>query len=322
MAEGPRILLHNDDTAALAQVLKSGFPQADVAECNSYADLPGVVAGFCPEIVYSVRFDGTPGFPRDALFGPQGPRWIANGGAGTDHFGRWDPAHVTVTNAAGVAADMMAEYILGGFLHFTLDVPGLQEDQSARRWQARRVRPLKGQTLLILGLGHTGRALAERAQAFGMSVLGTRARPERMAHVDEVHPASAVADLLPRADFIALATPLTSQTKGMIGWQEIQRMKPGVILADVSRGGVLEHSALLRGFSEGIVAAAVLDVFPQEPLPSDDPLWGQRNVLISPHCSSVWDGWERASFELFLANLARWCAGETLHNIVDPHRGY
>ena len=322
MPDTPRILLHNDEPASLAQELKAAFPKAEVAECNSYAALPEMMAQVRPEVVYSVRFNGTPGFPRDALFTPGGPRWVANGGAGTDHFGTWDPAQVTVTNAAGVAADMMAEYILGGFLHFTLDVPGLQADQVSRRWQARTVRPLQGQTLLIVGLGHTGRALAKRAKAFGMNVLGTRARPQQMADVDEVHPAESIAALLPRADFIAVCTPLTPQTKGLIGAEEVGMMKPGVLLADVSRGGVMVEAALLEGLRQGTIGAAALDVFEQEPLPPDNPLWGFENVLISPHCSSVYDGWDRASFDLFLANLGRWCAGEALVNIVDPQRGY
>lgn len=322
MSDTPRILLHNSDTEPLAQMLRSAFPRADYRACNSYEALPSLIESYRPEIVYSVRFAGTPGFPRNALFGAHGPSWIANGGAGTDHFGTWAPAQTTVTNAAGVAAGMMAEYILGSFLHFTLDLPGLQKDKAARVWNTRKVVPLAGKTLLIIGLGHTGQALAARAKAFGMSVLGTRARPKPMEHVDEVHAADVLHGLLPRADFVAVSTPLIPATRGLIGAQEIALMKQGVLLADVSRGGVVDQTALCDALSSKHIAAAALDVFEVEPLPETSLLWALDNVIISPHCSSVYAEWEQASFELFLQNLRRWIGGEPLINIVDPTRGY
>ena len=303
-------------------MLRWAFPKADYRECTSYEALPALINTYRPEVVYSVRFAGTPGFPRDALFGQRGPRWIANGGAGTDHYGQWDPQKTTVTNAAGVAAAMMAEYIIGGFLHFNLDVPGLQQDKAARVWQARTVKPLAGKTLLIIGLGHTGRALAQRASAFGMTVLGTRARPEPMDHVAEVHAADDLHSLLPRADFIAVSTPLIPETRGLIGATEIALMKQGAIFADVSRGGVVDQSALFDALSTGHLVGAALDVFETEPLPEASPLWTLENVIISPHCSSVYAEWEQASFDLFLQNLSRWINGEDLVNIVDPARGY
>lgn len=322
MPDAPRILLHNDVTAPLAARLRGAFSEAQVAECNSYADLPAQVAAFRPDIVYTVRFAGSAHYPRDALFAPDGPTWIANGGAGTDHFGDWDPTRTTVTNAAGVAADMMAEYVLGGFLHFTLDVSGLQADKANRLWRARRVRPLHGDTLLIIGLGHTGRAIAARAKAFGMTVMGTRTRPQAMDYIDEVHASGDLSALLPRADFIAVSTPLTAATRGLLGQAQFAAMKPGVILADVSRGGVIDHNALLSAMDRGRVAAAVLDVFETEPLPQSSPLWQVERMILSPHCSSVYDGWAEASFDLFLRNLALWTAGKPLFNIVDPARGY
>lgn len=322
MPEKLRIVLHNSDTAPLARWLRASYADVDFRECNSYGALPALIESYRPEIVYSIRFAGTPGFPRDTLFGPQGPRWIANGGAGTDHYGSWDPEETIVTNAAGVAAGMMAEYIFGGFLHFTLDVPGLQRDKDAKAWTIRSVTPLAGKTLLIIGLGHTGRAVAKLAKAFGMKVLGTRATPRTMQHVDEVHAPDGLLSLLPQADFIAVSTPLIPETRGLIGASEIAAMKPGVILADVSRGGVVDQNALRDALETGHMAGAALDVFETEPLPKDSPLWTLDNVIISPHCSSVYSEWEKASFQLFLDNLGRWRRGEQLMNVVKPSRGY
>ena len=322
MNQALSVLLHNDVTTALASKLRETFPDVTVSECNSYSDLPAAIATHRPDVIYTVRFAGTPGFPRDALFAQGGPSWISNGGVGTDHFGHWDPTSTVVTNAAGVAAEMMAEFILGGFLHFTLDVPGLQADKSDRVWRTRSVRPLKGKTLVIVGLGHTGQALAARAKAFGMQVLGTRARPRDMANVDEVGSAADLPELLPRADFIAVCAPLTTETRGLVGERELAAMKPGGILADVSRGGIVDQTALLRALETGHVAGAALDVFETEPLPEDNPIWRCENLIISPHCSSVYDGWQDASFDMFLANLRNWMRGEPLANVIDPLRGY
>ncbi len=322
MTDLPRVVIHNDQTAAFATRLSEEFPAIDFRECHTYEELQRVLGEFKPDILYTVRFNGSDGFPKNEIFAPGGPKWVSNGGAGTDHFGVWDTGKVTVTNSAGVAADMMAEYLMGGFLHFTLDVPGLQQDQQTRVWQSREVRPLKGSTLLIVGLGSTGRALAARAKAFGMRIVGTRANPRPMEGVDTVVSASELGDLLPEADFIAVCTPLTKETRHLLNEQAFSAMKAGVILGDVSRGHVIEQKALIQALNSGRVAAAVLDVFEEEPLPPDNPLWAVENVLISPHCSSVYEGWEAASFELFLKNLGRWIANKPLTNIVDPQRGY
>lgn len=322
-ARPPRVLLHTRDSAPLAEKLAGRFPGAEIAECNDYDGLAAMVEEFKPDVVYSVRFAGSEGFPLEALLGPGGPPWVSNAGVGVDHLGRWDTSRTTVTNAAGVAADMMAEYVFGGFLHFTLDVPGLQADKGRRHWDAlRHVRPLKGRTLLIVGLGHTGQAVAALGKAFGMRVVGTRARPRKMEGVDEVHAASELISLLPRADFVAVSTPLTPETRGLVGKREIAAMKPGAVLADVSRGGVVDQTALVEALNSGHVAGAALDVFETEPLPQGHPMWDMEKVLLSPHCSAVHAAWEEDSFELFLANLDRWMHGKPLMNVVDPARGY
>jgi phosphoglycerate dehydrogenase-like enzyme len=323
MSDTPKVLLHNDDTTHLATRLAVVASAVEILQCNSFQALAERVQADRPDVVYSVRFDVSQPFPREVLFAQGGPAWVANGGVGIDHYGRWDPQRTTVTNAAGVASDMIAEYIFGGFLHFTLDVPGLQTDKAARHWQStRKVRPLKGQTLLIVGLGHTGRAIAARAKVFGMHVIGTRAHPRPMDNVDEVHGADALHSLFPRADFVAVATPLTAATRGLISARDIAAMKPGVIFGDVSRGGVVDQSALHRALQSGQVGGAVLDVFETEPLPQDNPLWSADNVIISPHCSAVYDGWAEESFTLFLDNLSRWMKREPLRNVVNPDLGY
>jgi phosphoglycerate dehydrogenase-like enzyme len=319
----PRILLHNDSTDALAERLRHVAPDAQIACCQSYADLPAKIAAFKPDIAYSICFNGRAGFPREALLGPGGPEWIAVGGSGVDHLAPWDEARVTVTNSAGVAAPMMAEYVFGTVLHFTLDIAGLEADRLEQHWRsARLMTPLRGKTILIVGLGHTGRAVAARAKAFGMIVIGTRARPEGMENVDEVHTSNDLPGLWHRADVVVLCVPLLPTTHSLMNAHAFALMKDTAILVDVSRGGVLDTAALTNAMRNEAIAGAAIDVFETEPLPYGSPLWGLENVIISPHCSAVYAEWSDDAFTLFLENLECWRKGDQLRNVVDPDRGY
>ena len=319
----PRILLHNDETATLATRLRTVMPDVEIAECNSYEGLGQMIADFRPDAAYSVRFSGTPAFPTADILADGGPRWISVGGSGVDHLNEWDTDKVTVTNSAGVAAAAMAEYVFGTALHFTLDIAGLQRDQAAHHWQVGRMMlPLQGKTMLIVGLGHTGQAIARRAKAFGMRVLGTRARPAPMENVDEVHASDSVSDLWPQADIIAVSVPLLPSTHNLIDARAFAAMKPSALIVDVSRGGVINENALINALRNQVIAGAAMDVFETEPLPSDSPLWSLENLLISPHSSGVFADWANHSFEMFIENLTRWRRGEVLNNIVNPARGY
>ncbi|WP_299847420.1 D-2-hydroxyacid dehydrogenase [uncultured Roseovarius sp.] len=318
-----RILIHNSATEEMAARLADAVPEAEIATCNNYQDLPALMRDFKPDVAYSICFKGRAGFPRDALLGVDGPKWVSVGGSGVDHLASWDPDVVTVTNSAGVAAPMMAEYVFGTILHFTLDIPGLRADQEESEWRASRLMsPLQGKTMLIVGLGHTGQAVAARAKAFGLHVVGTRARPEPMENVDEVHASGDLQNLWHKADFIVLSLPLLPTTRHLVNARSFSAMKPSAILVNVSRGGVLDDAALINAMRTETIAGAALDVFETEPLPFDNHIWGLENVIVSPHCSAVYEEWAMQSFELFLTNLGRWKAGEALINIVNPERGY
>lgn len=323
MTPSPRLLIHTSDPAPMLARLAEVVPDITALGHDRYEGLPQVLAEFRPDIAYSVAFRGRDGFPRDALLGSDGLDWISVGGSGVDHLTPWDAGRVTVTNAAGVAAAMMAEYVLGAVLHFTLDIDGIAADRAARHWPPNRLMtPLRGKTMLIVGLGHTGQAVAARAKAFGLRVIGTRARPQPMEHVDEVHGVEALPDLWARADIVVLSVPLLPQTRGIVNARALVAMKPDAILVDVSRGGVLDASALVNAMRAGRLRGAALDVFETEPLPQENPLWGLENVILSPHCSAVYSDWAMQAFELFLENLGRRREGQPLLNIVDPERGY
>lgn len=318
----PRIVIHDADPEPLLRELGARHQDVTVQACDSYEALGPLLESFRPEIVFTVRFAGTPNFPTAALLGPVGPKWIAVGGSGVDHLGQWDTSKVTVTNSAGVAADMMAEYALGAMLHFTLDFPGLERDRQKRNWTGRIMTPMKGKHLLIVGLGHTGQAVARLAKAFGMTVTGVRANPRATPHVDRVHATSELSQLWGDADFVMVCAPLLESTRGLIDEAAFAAMKPGAVLVDVSRGGIVRQAPLLEALQSRRLAGAALDVFETEPLPRDNPLWDLDNIILSPHCSSVYKGWELGSIRIFADNLDRWRKGEALFNVVDPARGY
>ena len=209
-----RILLHTNDPDPALEILRGHHPDLTPEICDSYVDLGRRVAETEPEVVYTCRFQaGT--FPRDALIGFPGVRWISNAGSGCNHLMPWDPAEVTVTNSAGVAAEAMAQWTVGCMLHFALDIPGILADQRDRVWNpARTVMPLGDRVLLQIGLGQTGRETARLASAMGMRVIGMRANPKPTEFVDEVVAPTRLTEAVGCADFISVCLPLT----GRVAW--------------------------------------------------------------------------------------------------------
>lgn len=317
----PTIVIHADQPDAMAAILQQRHPDATIALCRDYAGLPAVLDDVRPEVMFGIRFAGGAGFPRAAILGSRTLRWVSVGGSGTDHLAPWDPPRLVVTNAAGVAADVMAAYVMGTALSLRLGLPRFGREQRAHRWTPAPVRPLSGGTMLIIGLGHTGRATARLAKAHGMRVLGLRARPAETPHVDLVAGIERLPALLPEADVIVVCVPLTDATRGLLDRTAFEAVKRGAVLVDVSRGGIVQEAALIEALS-GRLAGAALDVFETEPVPPDSPLWDLPNLIMTPHSSSLYDGWEERAIELFADNLDRWRQGVPLQNVVEPARGY
>jgi len=321
MTEKPVVLLHTDNTEEARSELERHHPDLTIVTCDTYEDLPAMLESTGAEVVFTVRFSGAR-FPRQAVVESETVKWVSVGGSGTDHLVPWDTDRVTVTNSAGVAADMMAQYVLGAILHFSLNLDHFAVAQRARQWLAGKVEPIDGKTALIVGLGQTGVAVARLCKAMGLTTLGVRARPKDTPNIDEMHGTDALPQLWSRADYIVLCVPLLALTRGLVGPAAFEAMRSHTVLIDVSRGGVTDEAALFSALDEGTIRGAALDVFATEPLPAEHPLWGYDNVLISPHCSSVYDGWEAKSVRMFADNLARYRKGEPLTNIVDPQLGY
>ena len=317
-----KLIVHYDKPDLVLDILRRRNPAVAVACSTDYASLPAMLERERPDVLFTVRFAGTPNFPRAAVLDSPSLRWISVGGSGTDHLGAWDPVRLTVTNAAGVAAEVMAEYVIGGLLHFTLGLDGFGREQRQRAWKPGTVAALRGRTLTILGLGKTGQAVARLAKIFGMTVTGIRAHPAPTPNVDRVAPMTDLHAVLSEAYCVAVCLPLSTATRGLLDAAAFAALKPGAILVDISRGGIVRQAALIEALNSGRLRGAVLDVFETEPLPAENPLWAMENVVVTPHCSSVYEGWERRAMEMFCDNIERWQNGAPLENIVDPARGY
>lgn len=252
-------------------------------------------------------------------------RWMHTPSAGVDHV--LTPTviarAITLTNSAGVHAIPIAEFVLGFMLAHAKQLRAFHTAQDEARWAGGLpLRELYEATLLIVGIGGIGGAIAERAAAFGMRVLGSRRTPRPMPGVERVVGGDAWRDLLPEADYIVIATPLTPETRAMVDAAAFAAMRPSAYLINIARGAVIDEPALIAALNQGQIAGAALDTFEQEPLPAESPLWRLPNVTITPHSTASSPRMRERQIALFLENLARFRAGQPLLNIVDKSAGY
>jgi D-2-hydroxyacid dehydrogenase (NADP+) len=261
-------------------------------------------------------------------------RWLSSVAAGLDDIAT--PAllgrGVAVTSASGVHGPNVAEHVMAMMLMFTRGFPRLFRAQLARRWErnlkSRSDGPgeLTGKTLLVVGLGRIGEALAARARPFGVHVVAVKHDPARRhdagGAVDELLPAGALDEALPRADHVCLTVPLTPATHHLMDGRRLARLRPGAFLYNVSRGAVVDEPALVAALRAGQLAGAGLDVFEEEPLPAESPLWELPNVILTPHVSGTTPLYYQRAAALFADNLERFLAGQPLANRFESRRGY
>jgi D-2-hydroxyacid dehydrogenase (NADP+) len=237
---------------------------------------------------------------------------------------------VIVSNSRGVQSTPIAEHVLGVLLALAKQLPFVLERQRDQRWSQNEFAGerlpwvLKGQTLGLIGVGTIGGEIARLASAFGMQVVGLRRRGGEgtVPHVSELLSPGQLDELLARADVLAIAAPLTPETHQMIGRAQIGRMKRGAVLINVGRAKIVDHVALGDALRAGHLGGASLDVFHQEPLPPEDPLWTAPNVILTPHTSGFRRGHWDEVIDLFAENLRRFRAGEPVKFRVEPALGY
>jgi len=302
-----------DEAQAYARLIRQPRRPFAVTVCSTPAEAEPHVPD--TEILYSWNF------PRELLTEAKSLRWVQNMGAGVERLLVPElPKRALLTRVAGIFGPWMAEYVLGWCLWHTQRTELFRTQQRARQW--RQVDPLRlrGARLCIVGLGDIGRTIARSAHALGMRVTGVSQHGRKLPGVERVYRARDIGKALAPADFVALTVPLTPATRGLIGARELAAMKPSAWLINIGRGPLVDEPALLEALLSRRLGGAILDVFDEEPLPADHPLWTLDNVVITPHISGPSTPEEIGP--IFNDNLRRYLAGRPLRFQVDRTRGY
>lgn len=247
-------------------------------------------------------------------------QWIHATSAGVDQllFDALRASDVTVTNARGFFDRAIAEYVLGAMLAFAKDTRTNITYQQQHEWCHRDTETIHDKQVLIVGAGSIGHEIGSLCRAAGMHVSGV-ARSARAGDsvFDAIHATAELQQHLPAADYVVIAAPLTAGTQGLFDDHAFAAMKPSARLINVGRGPIVETTALLHALDTRTIAGAALDVFEQEPLPPEHPLWRRDDVLMSAHMAGDFIGWREALIDQFLDNFAHWQAGEALFNVVN-----
>lgn len=247
--------------------------------------------------------------------------WLHIGFAGTDTpiFRELMDRGVTVTNSSGAAAEPIAQTAIAGMLALNREFPRWAELQRRHEWKRQQHAPpdLRGQTMVVVGLGAIGEHIARFARAFGLHVIGVRRTPASPADgIDEWAPPERLHEVLPRADWLAITVPLTPQTHHLIDAAALALLPRGAHILNVARGAIVDEAALVEALQTGHLGGAYLDVFEVEPLPETSPLWDMPNVIVTPHDSNASAG-NAARFDaIFAEQLELWATGKPLTRAV------
>lgn len=274
-----------------------------------------------------------------------GLRWVQIHYAGLDHIASHpllQEVRITFTTLSGAVAPQVAEHALMMMLALGHKMPELHALQAKAEWPRdrwERLKPLelRNSTVGLVGYGSIGREIARLLQPLNVRILAAKRDAMHPADTDyeiegmgdlqgdlftRLYPAEAIKSMFKECDFVVICTPLTPATQGLIGEAELAAMKPGAYLVDVSRGGVLNHAALIAALQEKRLGGAALDVFPEEPLPANSPLWKLPNVIITPHISGISPHYLNRAVALFSENLKRYLHNLPLYNQFNRERGY
>jgi phosphoglycerate dehydrogenase-like enzyme len=308
-------------------------------EQNLHRDFPGI------EIVRRLNYEGIEEYLRDAevalthsllpeqLARAKKLRWIHSPSAAVHQFmfPEFVNRDILLTNGSEVHGPVVAEHVLALMFALAKNLPAAVRFQQKHEWAQKemwlkgaRPRELAWGTLGLIGLGAIGREVARLAASFGMKVAAIRANPEKPKPygVEKVFPPEKIDDLLAMSDYVVLAAPVTEATHHLMNADRLAAMKPSAFLINVGRGTLVDESALLEALKWKRIAAAALDVFEEEPLPPESPLWTLDNLLITPHTAGFSEKmWER-QYAFFTENLRRYLAGQPLLALVDKKSGY
>lgn len=274
-------------------------------------------------------------------------KWIQSRYVGIDHFLGHDLLNepgITLTSMSGAITSQIAEFVMMMVLAMGHKFPALVQNQAKKEWPKhgdkwREFLPLelRDSTVGIIGYGGIGRQVARLLQPFRPTILAAKndvLHPEDTGYIpegmgdphgdyfDRLYPIEALHSLLSESDFVILSLPLTDATYHIINAEAFGAMKPSAYLINIGRGALIDEDALIEALRDGKIAGAALDVFEEEPLPADNPLWEVPNALITPHVSYLSRNFNMDTLQLFLENLNRFMADLPLYNQVDLSKGY
>ncbi len=314
------VLLGGDLIGADQVALAPIHDLAEVAYASTYEELDRQIADADVLLVWDFRFARL-----DDLL-PKAPRlkWVHVAAVGVEAL--LTPGIVSgdivVTNSRGVFEGAIAEYVLGLYLAHLKDLRTTLERQAARVWDHRLTRRLRGRTAAVIGTGAIGRETAALLAANGVAVELVGRREADDPEFGRIRASEDLLALAPTLDLLVLAAPLTAATRNMVDRPVLEALGPDAYLVNVGRGALVDQDALAGVLAAGGFAGAALDVFVEEPLPPSSPLWADPRVVVSPHMSADFIGFDAALVEVFLGNLRSWAAGGELTGVVDKHLGY
>lgn len=299
--------------------LRAALPDASIVDLD-----PGVPAALPPEaeVLFArpMLLAGTPRSTAAPTGWPFGLRWIQLGSSGTDYYPDWLLDGPVVTSARASTADAVAEFAFAALLSAAKRLPDIWiERREDWRWSTLSL--LQGSVLGLVGFGAIGRALAKRAQAFGIKVIAVR-RTDTPFELPGVERVGSLGELFAAADHVVLAAPATAATRHLIDRRVLAAARPGLHLVNVARGSLIDSDALLDALESGRIGLATLDVTEVEPLPEGHRFYTHPRIRLSPHLSALTDRSAAGLAGVFLSNLARYRDGGTLHDVVDRQRGY
>ncbi len=272
----------------------------------------------------------------DAIFGTISPelfraakklKWVQTYSAGVEtfRFPEFTNSNVVLTNCKIIQGPEIADHALAMLLSLTRQLNRLIPERTSEEWQKGKYHPieLRGKTAVVIGVGGIGSQIAQRASAFGMTVIGVDPKDIPFSpYISKVVTPNRLDDVLPKADVVFVSAPHTPESEGMMGSKQFNEMKKGSYFIAVSRGKLYSSEALVKALDEQRLAGAGLDVTNPEPLPKGHALWKFPNVVITPHIAGESDGIQARRVELMKENIARFDKGETLLNVVDKVKGY
>jgi phosphoglycerate dehydrogenase-like enzyme len=317
----PKVLVSNVFEPQHYEILHTKFPDVEFVKLPKDGTVPGHAAD--AEVVLRCAM-WKPELSRTMQMAPD-VKWVHTSTAGFD----WAlvpevvERQVLVTRSAAAKAVPIAEYVIAFIFQMAKRLPALARAQWAHEWTRPETAEVRGATVGIIGAGAIGCEVARLCHHLGMRVIGTKRSPEPLPYFEKIVAADQLPVVLQEVDYVVLSCPLTPETQDLIGASELRMMRPDAYLINIARGGLVVEADLVQALKENWIAGACLDVFDEEPLPPESPLWDLEDLVLTPHAS--WGSPRAIDYVLeeFVDNLERYLAGKPLHNLPkNPELGY